>query len=1152
MSDLSHSGPACPVEDPAALLLLEDQQARWRRGERMLVESYLSRLPHLHGDSEVALELILHEVLLRQERGESPALSEYQGRFPHLAGPLVFQFEVERAIDAASSTSLPRPRTTAATSSTMPPAASTITAADPPAALSSGRRIPGYEILSELGRGGMGVVYKARHLRLNRVVALKMVLSGGHATAEECLRFLAEAEAIAAVRHPGIVQVHDFGTHDGSPFFSLEYCPGGSLAAMLAGNPLAPRQTAALIEQVARAVQAAHDAGIIHRDLKPANVLLDERGQPRVTDFGLAKRTEVSDGLTRTGAVVGTPSYLAPEQAQGKKDVGRAADVHALGAILYECLTGRPPFKAATTFDTLLQVVHDEPVPPRQLCSAVPLDLETICLKCLNKEPARRYASAAALADDLRRWQAGEPIAARPAGLRERAVKWAGRRPAWAALLGVSLLAALALVGLSAVAVVQWQRAVTALTSEKKARQELESEHRMRAVAQVSALRDAAPGAVPAFLAGLKAMRSDVLPQLRQFWEEEQAPGRRLRVGLALLPVESEAVRDELAALMLKADDPAEVLLVRDALRPHQEALAANLWAVVSDARQDADRRFRAACALAGFAAPGTGRWQEVAPFVADHLLAAVHANPSHYKPLLDLLRPIRGELLAPLSRAFRGKERSESERSWATTVLADYAADRPDALAELLMGADVKQFGVIYPKLRLQGERGQAALAAELRRTPPPDQASPDRETLAKRQANAAVALLKMGRAGRVWPLLRHSPDPRVRSYLIHRLGPLGVHPRAIVKRLEEERDVSIRRALVLSLGELGEKELPLGEREEITATLKVLYRNEADPGLHAAAEWVLRTWKQEPWLKASNDDWAMDTQRRQGVLSGIEQSLLRETTSKPPRWYVDGQGHTMVVMPGPVQFLMGSPVSEVGRFDGEQLHLRRIGRTFAVASKPVTVEQFMRFRKDRAAIFSRHYAPSKDCPIHGTSWFDAAAYCNWLSGQEGIPPQEWCYETTPQGEVKQLRPKYLKLRGYRLPTEAEIEYTCRAGALTSRSYGESAELLGKYAWYLHNSDDRSWPVGTLKPNDLGMFDLHGNVWCWCQEQFKPYARVAQGAVLPDVEGDLTISTHSRVLRGGSFNRLDVVRCGNRYGAVPTYRGSYVGFRPARTLAGE
>jgi serine/threonine protein kinase len=408
---------AHPDANPALPALLEEQQACWRRGERVLVEALLEARAPLRADGEAVLDLILNEVLLRREGGEAADLAEYQRRFPHLAGPLAVQFEVERAIESPAMTWVPSASTRDDAGARPIPLGAPLP------------QIAGYEILEELGRGGMGVVYKARQVRRNRVVALKMVLSGGHGTSEERVRFLAEAEAVAAVKHPGIVGVFDFGTSEGLPFFSMELCEGGSLAGTLAGGPLLPREAARLVEQVARAVQAAHEQGIVHRDLKPGNVLLDERGQPRVTDFGLAKRVECG-GLTATGAVLGTPSYMAPEQVRASKDVGSLADVHALGAILYDCLTGRPPFKAATTYDTLLQVVNDEPAPPRRLNPQVPRDLETICLKCLEKLPARRYASASDLADDLRRFLDDEPIQARPGGPAERLWRRVRRNPA--------------------------------------------------------------------------------------------------------------------------------------------------------------------------------------------------------------------------------------------------------------------------------------------------------------------------------------------------------------------------------------------------------------------------------------------------------------------------------------------------------------------------------------------------------------------------------------------------------------------------------------------------------------------------------------------------------------------------------------------------
>jgi WD40 repeat protein/tRNA A-37 threonylcarbamoyl transferase component Bud32 len=325
------------------------------------------------------------------------------------------------------------------------PAGETTTLADTVSVVERGfPKTAGYEILGELGRGGMSVVYKARQLRPGRIVALKTLLDC--AEAERRARFLAEADAIARLQHPNIVQIHEVGQVNGVPFLSLEFMGGGTLAKRLGGQPEPPRRAAALLEKLAQAVHYAHQSGVVHRDLKPANVLLTDDGTPKITDFGLAKQERPD--LTATGAVIGTPSYMSPEQAVGdNRSVGPAADVHGLGAILYEMLTGRPPFQGASVLDTLEQVRSQEPVSPSALQAGTPRDLCTICLKCLRKEPRRRYASAAALAADLRRFLDGQPIAARPVGALESGWLWARRRPTAAALAVVSGMMALALVG---------------------------------------------------------------------------------------------------------------------------------------------------------------------------------------------------------------------------------------------------------------------------------------------------------------------------------------------------------------------------------------------------------------------------------------------------------------------------------------------------------------------------------------------------------------------------------------------------------------------------------------------------------------------------------------------------------------------------------
>ncbi|MFI5458143.1 MAG: SUMF1/EgtB/PvdO family nonheme iron enzyme [Isosphaerales bacterium] len=333
--------------------------------------------------------------------------------------------------------------------------------------------VPGYEILGELGRGGMAVVYQAQQLQPDRIVALKMIRAIEHAGPIERLRFQIETEAVARLQHTHIVQLYEAGEVGGQPFFSLEFCDGGTLAQQWKKQRPSPREAAGLIETLARAMHYAHLRGVIHRDLKPGNVLLagPER-VAKITDFGLAKRIDAeARDVSQSGAIMGTASYMAPEQAAGKvHDTGPATDVYGLGALLYECLTDQPPFYAETALETMQQVLEREPLPPSRRGVRVPRDLETICLKCLNKVPARRYASAEDLANDLRLFQAGEPIRARAVGAAERTWKWARRRPALAALLGVVLLA---IVGLSALSVI-------ALDREQKAQREADKARKAR------------------------------------------------------------------------------------------------------------------------------------------------------------------------------------------------------------------------------------------------------------------------------------------------------------------------------------------------------------------------------------------------------------------------------------------------------------------------------------------------------------------------------------------------------------------------------------------------------------------------------------------------------------------------------------------------
>jgi formylglycine-generating enzyme required for sulfatase activity len=275
----------------------------------------------------------------------------------------------------------------------------------------------------------------------------------------------------------------------------------------------------------------------------------------------------------------------------------------------------------------------------------------------------------------------------------------------------------------------------------------------------------------------------------------------------------------------------------------------------------------------------------------------------------------------------------------------------------------------------------------------------------------------------------------------------------------------------------------------------------------------------------------------------------LAGKNAERTPQWYITGRGQTMVVIPGPVQFIMGSPAGEAGRDVDETQHGKRIGRTFAIAAKPITVAEYRLF--DTSYGPRERYTPTSRCPVVSINWYQAAAYCNWVNQQEGIPKDQWCYEMNHAGQVVRFKANYLSLTGYRLPTESEWEFACRAGAVTSRYYGVSEEILGKYAWFLRNAEDRSWPVGSRKPNDLGLFDMHGNVWCWCQESYKEYPKAKDSQVSEDQEDVLNIgATTNRVLRGGSFDyRESVIRSAHRRWDALTYRDVDVGFRLARTF---
>jgi formylglycine-generating enzyme required for sulfatase activity len=663
---------------------------------------------------------------------------------------------------------------------------------------------------------------------------------------------------------------------------------------------------------------------------------------------------------------------------------------------------------------------------------------------------------------------------------------------------------------------------------------------------------DAEIDGVPDIIKRMAPYRRWLEPRLKQDFQEALANKdrrRQLYIGLALLPTDPAQV--PIVYEQLLEAHASEVAVVRDALAPHKDGLLDQLWAAAErPAPAQSTHRLRAAAALAAYD-PNNPRWAKVQGQLAKEMVGEPGGLLEYW---VKALRPVREKLQGPLSAIFRDPAWRETERSMATDVLAEYAKDQPDILAELLLDADAKQFGVLFPAFQKHGERGLERLRLSVRiallaKAGPVTAPASSRVQAARQQANAAIALLRMGHAANVWPLLKFQADPTLRSFLIHRLGPMGADPNAVVNRFEAERDVTIQRALVQCLGEPGEKALADQERDAFVGKLK-LATNSDDPGLRASAEWLLRLWGHGAWLKTQEEAWRNDKEKRTERFEAVRKRLGQDD-KPPPQWYLTSQGQTMVVLPGDIDFMMGSPESEEGRFtseneDAEALHRVRINRNVAIGATPVTVEQYRRFNKGHKV--TRTYAPSDDCPVHNVSWADAANYCNWLSDRDGIHPDQRVYYWTDKGELR-MKPNYLSLTGYRLPTSAESEYACRAETTTSRYFGDATDLLGKYAWHLNNAKLHSGPVASLKPNDFGLFDMHGNVWCWCQDR---YEKSRGHATVTDAEDEiLTVAPNKdRVMRGGAFVTLGSVlrSASSDVGFPPSQRGS-LGFRVARTI---
>ena len=1132
-----------PDDHSSVIDLAADRFERaWKAGQAPRIEDYLD-------DAVAGIRSRLFEELLRVERelrareGAPPNHEEYRRRFPDLVE--VVDRNVEGPADPLATEVYQGSGPT-----TVNDGAVSIEGdgAQPAASSQDGR----FRVLHHHADGGIGRVSIALDLELQRQVAVKELQDQFADDPQIRQRFLLEVQVTGRLEHPGVVPVYSLGRDGrGRPFYAMRFIEGEDLGRAIkrfhaadskprrqpGERALALRQLLRRFVDVCNVVGYAHSRGVLHRDIKPGNILLGPYGETLVVDWGMAKlmgcpvtpaeapeatlgpQGEETWDQTQQGAILGTIPYMSPEQAEGQAP-GMASDVFSLGATLYHIITGRPSIEKDDRYTMICRARRGEFMPPRQVNPRVPAALEAVCQKAMSMSPDDRYASPRALADEVEHWLADEPVAAWKEPWHFRTRRWVSRHrtPVAAAAAGLAV-AALAMVH---------------LFNDYHLRG---VERRAQADGLVVALSAAEVREVGGIVRQLRPLRSLVRARLESMagpGTPQQANTRR-NAALALLdddPSQAEYLVDRLVTADVH---PHEVSVIRQALFEHGSAslLTPRLWRLVGERPESTRPNLGAVGALAFFS-PGDPRWDELGAPIAAEL---VSGSPSLIGAWREVFQPIQRSLLRPL-RAIFGDAARPGARALANSLLVDFAVQpgnpvRDRDLAELMGEAQSEEFPAIRHALE-DPARAIPVLLAKLANREPTDLAS------ARRRGRIAACLIVLGSPDRAWPLLGSGfrDDPGARTELIHDLAAYGVPARDVAARLAVETDAGARRALILALGEYRPATVPDDVRVFVTEQLRAQYGSDADPGTHAAIDWLFRT------------KWGLARQ-----LDPLDQSWRGKPVSAGRNWFVNTEGVTMAVVAvvKPLEFERGSPEDEDGRDSDERIQTVRLDRSFAVATREVTVAQFERFlasgpqaRRPGAAI-----APSAgaDCPVLGIDWMAAAAYCNWLSRRENLEP----YYVVQGMELSVPHPEGA---GYRLPSESEWEYACRAGSKSARPYGASEAFLVDYAWFLSNASKRAHPVGGLKPNDLGLFDILGNAFEWTEDRYRRDVALASpgsspsGSKLESPVRDVEV-----VLRGGSFSSpATSLRSAYRERSSPFDPLETYGFRYVRTLrlAGE
>lgn len=672
--------------------------------------------------------------------------------------------------------------------------------------------------------------------------------------------------------------------------------------------------------------------------------------------------------------------------------------------------------------------------------------------------------------------------------------------------------------------------------------------HHARAVALVESLRSARGDDLINIIGRLEPYRREIDSLLRDSVHSATTYAERLHAGMALIPVDPEQETVVFEGLLGASSDDFEA--IRDSLMKwgSRSAITKRLWTELLDPRNEKNpgRRFRAGAALATFEAPfddsSMENWNQVGEFLAKELVAEIRANLGYIDQWVSALRPVRGVLYPQLDRLFSNSEASEIDRFAAATILADFAQDQPENLANLAVRSPAKEYPVMIARLKKLGHAGKHALESELNSSIPTTALPIEQDRIKKRRAHAAVALLEFDVTEPLLSILSEQVvNPISATYAEDRLSKLGTHSPLLLKLIQREDNTS-RASLLRSLAGTSSDHFSQDFRDEVVRLIIKLFKADPDPGVHSAAEWALRSWGLKEEVIQLTDE------------------LAKEGPENSRDWYVNRRGHTMIIFKKPIVVQLGSPDEEPSRDSDETLRTRRIDRDFSLSSTEVTVEQFRKAVPKFRHLTKTDTAPWPECPIMYMTWYRAAEYCNWLSDQEGIPRDQWCYrqcenfvKTTksPSGELMPaMRPEadYLLRTGYRLPTEAEWEFACRAGTTAAYSWGSDPQASERFTRTILNSNGHSWPVGSLCPNRFGLFDMHGNAAEWVHDGYSE--KPAESGIDTEETAVEFPDDAERVVRGGHSQELVAYqRSANRTRAMARNGvNSRVGFRVART----